>query len=482
MRTSCRGTTILSVRLLPRAGRRRVSIKGRRLSSPTISIAFAARLRAARPRRARRCATPLNDADLAPLRRCHARSRVTESSRRRTPGASRAAGRQARRREGGGGGRSCEAPIRGGRRRHPRVRRAGASAREATECGWPLAAALSGATNAPSAPPRALRPCTARAAGAQEAARRRADRAPHHRRERARAGVAELGGDARHRHPARRQRHGARQQHLLAPLHERGAELAAKEARHRARAGAAVGGPGGERGMARRVVDAPPRTSRRRRFSLRQVDAEPAPARRGAARRAAGRRGAARARSASRSSAWRPSSGRASSSSASASSRRETSSTRHCCQPADSAAERAGPQRAARLMQVERQQLGVLDHGDRVLDAGRDPDRARRRHDVAAVRRRDADHAGRRQRDLAPGMRMRHDARVGAQALLLGAHRPRARSGVYRCGVSGPIGGLRVGRASLARSRQNLTGYRNRDAPRESTIAALTVEHGRLAP
>ena len=45
----------------------------------------------------------------------------------------------------------------------------------------------------------------------------------------------------------------------------------------------------------------------------------------------------------------------------------------------------------ARLVQVEGEQVGILDHRHRVLDAGRDPERARRRHDVAAVRRGDAD-------------------------------------------------------------------------------------------
>ena len=285
--------------------------------------------------------------------------------------------------------------------------------------------------------------------GAQEAARRRADRAPDHRGEGARAGVAELGGDARHRQLARGQRHGARQQHLLAPLHERRAELAAEQARQGARAGAGVGGPGGERGVARR----------RRRSPLRRggAGAFPAagrrrggPARRGAARRARARRGGARAR-ASRAVERRRRGRRAAcrAASASASSRLETSSTRHWRQPADSAAERAGPQRAARLVQVEREQLGVLDHRDRVLDAGRDPDRARRRHDVAAVRRGDADHAGRRQRDLPPGWRVRNDARVGAQAQQLGAHRPRGASACRGAASAGRSAARAAGRGFI---------------------------------
>ena len=144
--------------------------------------------------------------------------------------------------------------------------------------------------------------------------------------------------------------------------------------------------------MARGLVDAPPRRAGAAAFRA-AGRCRAAPARRAAARRAAGRRGAARACERSRSGAWRRIVGRVSSSSASASSRLETSSTRHCRQPAVRLP--FAPARARRAaVDVQRQQLGVLDHGHRVLDAGRDPDRARRRHDVAAVRRGDPDDAG----------------------------------------------------------------------------------------
>ena len=247
--------------------------------------------------------------------------------------------------------------------------------------------------------PDRFRSCDAAAlaafARAQEAARRRADRTADHGGEGARAGVAELGGDARHRQLARRQRHGASEQHLLAPLHERRAELAAEEARQGARARAGVGGPGGERGVARRAPRSP----------LRRGGAGAFPA----AGRRPGGTGAAR-RSSSRSSAAR----RRSRASVSRDRRRATRVGRRielqrqgeqqardledaALAPARRFGRRARrPAARARLMQVEREQLGVLDHRHRVLDAGRDPDRARRRHDVAAVRRGDADHAGRR--------------------------------------------------------------------------------------
>ena len=64
---------------------------------------------------------------------------------------------------------------------------------------------------------------------------------------------------ARRRSPpsaaARRQRHRARQQHLLAPLHERGAELAAEQPGDRSRARPGVAGPRLEGGVARRIVE-----------------------------------------------------------------------------------------------------------------------------------------------------------------------------------------------------------------------------------
>ena len=176
--------------------------------------------------------------------------------------------------------------------------------------------------------------------------RRRADRAAHHRREGARAGVAELGGDARHRQPARRQRHGARQQHLLAPLHERGSELAAKEARHRARAGAGVGRPGGERAMRDGLVDALRSQSRRRRFSC----GRSTPSLTGAARRSSSSSRPAMRRSrcdrrASSDLARRSSATRSSSRASASRSARRLRARGTAASAADSAAERAGPQR-----------------------------------------------------------------------------------------------------------------------------------------
>ena len=68
-------------------------------------------------------------------------------------------------------------------------------------------------------------------------------------------------------------------------------------------------------------------------------------------------------------------------------------------------ARRPGPATAARLVQVERQKVGVFDDRDGVLNPRRNPQRARRRHD-----------------------RLWRFARTG-----------RAASGRLRCGVSGPI-------------------------------------------
>ena len=79
---------------------------------------------------------------------------------------------------------------------------------------------------------------------------------------------------------------------------------------------------------------------------------------------------------------------------------------------------------AGRVAQVEGQQVGVLEHRHRMLDAGRHPDRPRRRHQVVAVLDGEAHHAGGGQRDLSPRMVVRHDPRVGGEPVQLDAHRP----------------------------------------------------------
>ena len=58
--------------------------------------------------------------------------------------------------------------------------------------------------------------------------------------------VAQFGGNLPHGHAARSQRHGLGQYHLLAPLRESARELGAKQACHRARAGACVLCPGAQ--------------------------------------------------------------------------------------------------------------------------------------------------------------------------------------------------------------------------------------------
>ena len=77
-------------------------------------------------------------------------------------------------------------------------------------------------------------------------------------------------------------------------------------------------------------------------------------------------------------------------------------------------------------IEIEREQVGILDHRHRVLDTGRDPQGTRRRHDGRAVRHGDADDSRARDSDLPPGMGVRHDARRREQVLQLGAHRPRS--------------------------------------------------------
>jgi hypothetical protein len=78
-------------------------------------------------------------------------------------------------------------------------------------------------------------------------------------------------------------------------------------------------------------------------------------------------------------------------------------------------------------VQVERADLGVLDHRDRVLDIGRDPQRARRRHQVGAMAGRHADDAVAGHRHLRPGVAVRLDAGAGRQPPQLAAQRARRR-------------------------------------------------------
>ena len=129
--------------------------------------------------------------------------------------------------------------------------------------------------------------------------------------------------------------------------------------------------PRRRRGVARRLLDHRFAEAARR-FSC--AGRRPAaPARRGAARRAIARRDDARARASRRVAVPGASVVASSCTEARAAARHlEDAALRH----------RAGapstPARSARgLVQVERGQLGVLDHRDRVLDAGRDADRPR---------------------------------------------------------------------------------------------------------
>ena len=116
---------------------------------------------------------------------------------------------------------------------------------------------------------------------------------------------------------------------------------------------------------------------------------------------------------------------------------------------------RPGARRAG--CEVEGQQVGVLDHRHGVLDAGRDPERARRRNDVGAVRHRHRTTPVPRARS-APGMSVRHHPRLGAQVQQLGPHRALP-VGANRCGVTGPTpcGGSRHWRISTIDALPNPT-------------------------
>ena len=231
-----------------------------------------------------------------------------------------------------------------------------------------------------------------------------------------------------------------------------------------------VGGPGVERGVARRIVE--------HRFAqaaqallVRQVDAERHRRARGAARRAAARRGALRARRASRVERRRA---RRRARHRARAPGRAAGATPRARGTGASALDRPPwpPARSARAagVDVERQQLGVLDHRDRVLDARRDPERARRRHDVGAVRHRDPDHAGASRSRSAPtgGRAARRGCRRSRCCSL--ARTGRARSGRNRCGVSGPTGGRE---AVIGGISTEVDPYRNPDAARRATHAPL---------
>ena len=235
---------------------------------------------------------------------------------------------------------------------------------------------------------------------------------------------------------ARRQRHGAGEQHLLAPLHERRAELAAEEAR-RGCARSRPASPAQAASVAWRdgVVDHRFAQAAQPLF-LRQVDAQAN--RRGAAQLVEQERGEAalaRQRLAGRR-------------------RRRVVGSRielkrqgeqqardfedAALAPARRLGRRARPARTRRPgWSVERQQLGILDHRDRVLDAGRDPDRPRRRHDgscraATVTRTTPVDDIATCPQGWACGT-----TRVSARRRSSLARTGRCRSGRNRCGVSG---------------------------------------------
>ena len=187
-----------------------------------------------------------------------------------------------------------------------------------------------------------LRAC----ARAQEAARRRADRTADHGGEGARARIAELGGD---RAPSARRAPPAAPRAPAAPAGATGTNevpSSLRNRRARVRALAPVSAAQAASVAWRDGASITASHSARRRLSC----GRSTPRRTGAARRSSSseeRGDPALARAACRATAPRArASGVASSCSTRArSSRLETSSTRHWRQPADSAAERAGPQR-----------------------------------------------------------------------------------------------------------------------------------------
>jgi hypothetical protein len=255
----------------------------------------------------------------------------------------------------------------------------------------------------------------------EEPSRRRPHRAGHHRREGARTRVAEFGSDVAHGLSVGSHRERAGEQHLPAPLREGGAEFLTEEPCHRSGTGARFRSPCIERRVTRRFREHA-LAERAESFVARQVDTDRH--RTGTTQFIEHQRGEV---------LLAVQIGRTETVGTAATRDRihlvRTRVERHHERPQQRRdfqhpalpprrlvpSRHTGTAAPRGLVQVQRPDIAVLDHRHRVLDAGGNPQRPRRRHDEGPVLDRQAHDARRRHRDLRPVMAVRQHLRVGPQ-------------------------------------------------------------------